>query len=50
MQRVDVSLALVLDGAVADDDGPALIGRSDAVEGEATGKTGDRAEETLEGL
>lgn len=50
MKRIDVRFRVLLDDAIGNDDGPALVGSSDAVERETTGQTGDGAKQTLEGL
>jgi hypothetical protein len=50
VQRIDIGLGVLVNDAVGDDDGTTFVGGTDAVEGETTGKTGDRAEQAFEGL
>lgn len=41
MQRIDVRFRVLIDNTRRNDDGPALIGRADAIYGEASRKTSD---------
>ena len=50
VQGIDVRLCVLLDDTVRDDDRSALVGGTNAVHGETSGKTRHRAEQTLEGL
>jgi hypothetical protein len=50
VEGVDEVLRIVVDDALGDDDRSALVGGSETVDREATGETGDGAEEGFEGF
>ena len=50
VQSVNNWVRVLLDDTVRNDDRPSLVGRSNPVHGETTGKTGHGTEETLESL
>ena len=48
VEGVDVPLRVVVNDTIRDDDRPTLVRRSDTIQRETTGQTGDRAEQTFE--
>jgi hypothetical protein len=48
VQSVDIGLGILVDDNRGDDDRSTFVGSTDAVDGETSGKTGDRSEERLE--
>ena len=50
MQRINVGLGVFVNDDGGDDDGPALVGCADAVDGKAAGETGDGAKEGFKGF
>jgi hypothetical protein len=50
VQGIDIDLGIFVNDSSRNDDRSALVGRSDSVDTETTGQTGDGSEKTLEGL
>lgn len=50
VERVDIDLRVFVNDPGRNDDRPSLVGRTDSVDTETTGKTGDGSKETFERL
>lgn len=50
VQRVDVDFGIFVDNPGRDDDGSTLVGRTNSINTETTGQTGDGTEKTFERL